>query len=87
MKIKNNFILRQVAGSWIAMKIGDENSTMEGVLSLNDSGVLLWKCIEQGCDVDQLVQVLTKEYDVDVAQATEDANEFVEKLRGFDCIE
>lgn len=87
MKIKSNYILRQISDSWIAMKIGDDVADMEGVLSLNNAGVVLWKCLENGCDMDQLVQALTSEYDVAVAQATEDVREFVEKLRQLDCIE
>lgn len=87
MKIKSEFILRQIAGAWIAMPVGDDSFNLEGVLSFNEAGVLLWRCLEQGCDIDGLVQALTTEYDVDVAQATQDATAFVEKLRSFDCLE
>ncbi len=87
MKIKSNFILRQVADSWIALSVGEESANVNGVLSLNNAGVLLWKCLEKGCDTDELVRVLITEYDVDVTQAAEDANAFVEKLRTLDCIE
>lgn len=87
MKIKNNFILRQVAGSWIAMPVGEASANIEGVLSLNESGVLLWQCLVQGCDYDKLSRVLVDEYGIDSCQAKQDACAFVEKLRKFDCIE
>lgn len=87
MKIKNTFMLRQIAGTWIAMTVGENADNVEGVLSLNDSGVLLWKCLEHGCDLEQLVSALTNEYDIDRLQAMEDAKAFVEKLRGLDCLE
>lgn len=86
MKIKGNFILRQVAGSWTAIAIGEDCAAMTGVMSLNNAGALLWKELEQDCDIDYLVCALVKEYGLDVDQATEDVLEFVEKLRKLDCI-
>lgn len=87
MKIKSNFILRQVAETWIAMPVGEESADIEGVLSLNNAGVLLWKCLERGCETEDLVRELRSEFDVDVKQATEDVEAFVEKLRNFNCFE
>ena len=87
MKIKSNYMLRQIAGTWIAMIVGDDSDNMQGVLSLNDSGVLLWKCLEHECDIDFLVHAIINEYDIDIQHATEDVVAFVEKLRNLGCIE
>ena len=87
MKIKNNFILRQVAGSWIAMPVGDDSVNIEGVLSLNDAGAFLWKCLENDCQTEDLVRSLTQEYDVDPQMALNDVLEFKEKLHNFGCLE
>ena len=86
MKIKGNYILRQIAGSWTAIAIGEGSADAKGVMSLNDTGALLWKALEQECDMEQLAQVLVQEYGLDLEQATADAAEFVEKLQKLDCI-
>jgi len=86
MKIKGNFILRQIAGSWTAIRIVKDSAETRGVMSLNDTGALLWKELEQGCDMDHLADVLVREYGLDAAQAKADASDFVEKLRMLDCI-
>ena len=86
MRIKSEFILRNTAGTWIAMVVKADNADVNGVLTLNESGALLWKALEQGCEIEELIRILTEQYEIDLKQATEDANAFVEKLYNFDCL-
>ena len=86
MKIKSEYILRNTAGTWIAMAVKPDNSNVDGVLTLNESGVLLWKALALGCETEDLVRVLTKEYEIDAAQASEDVNAFVAKLQKLGCL-
>ena len=86
MKIKSEFILRKTAGTWIAMAITPEYDDVEGVLTLNETGALLWEALVPGCEIEDLVSVLTKEYEIDAEQAREDINAFIEKLRRFNCL-
>jgi len=86
MKIKGNYILRQIAGSWTAIAIGEDSADARGVMSLNDTGALLWQALEHECDMEKLAQILVQEYGLDREQATADTAEFVEKLRKLDCI-
>ena len=41
MKIKNNFALRNISGSWVALALGDAVVNFAGMLTLNESGVML----------------------------------------------
>lgn len=85
MKTKNEFILRQVAGSWVILPVGIDS--VKGVLTINESGALLWRLLEQGCQLRQLIDALIGEYDVSAAQAEADIQEFLEKLRTIGCLE
>lgn len=87
MKIKNNFVLRQVADTWIVMPLAEQALNLNGMLTLTESGVLLWKALESGCNLDALTKALTDEYDVTEAKARADAARFVEKLRQLSCID
>ena len=69
MKIKDNFVLRQVAGSYVVVAVGAESVDFNGMLMLNESGALLWHTLERGADRAALVAALTSEYEVDEAQA------------------
>ena len=59
MKVKKDFLLRQVAGSWVAVAVGAQSVDFDGMLTLNESGALLWRALEQGADRRALTQALT----------------------------
>ena len=87
MKLKENFALRQVAGNWVVIPLMDRSLDFTGILNLNDSGAMLWKCLEKGADVNALADALTAEYDVARSVAMADAEEFLQKLIQAGCVE
>ena len=87
MKLKENFLLRQVADTWVVMPIGQEMLDFNGMLTLNETGAFLWKKLQEGADLEGLVTALTAEYDVPAEIARADAQEFCEKLLSAGCAE
>lgn len=87
MKLKENFVLRQVAGSWVVMPHSEATQDFHGMLALNDSGALLWQCLESGADRASLVRALLDEYEVSSEQATSDVDVFLDKLVKAGCLE
>lgn len=87
MRIKDNFALRQVADTWCVLPLGEATLNLNGMLTLNDSGAMLWQVLEKGGSKVALVDALLNEYDVTREQALADVDEFIEKLRQVDCIE
>lgn len=87
MKVKSDFILRQIAGKNVVLPIGMATVNFDGMMTLNNSGVMLWKTLEQGATRDELVDVLTKEYDVSNEEAGKDVDEFIAALQQTGCIE
>jgi hypothetical protein len=77
MKIKDGFMLREIAGTWVVVPIGQRVVEFNGLMTLSESGALLWKKLECGAEVDELVDAIISEYDVDEAAAKADVNEFV----------
>lgn len=86
MRIKSDFALRQVAGTWVVLPFGSEIVNFNGMLKLNESSALLWKELERGADRQSLVSALTSEYDVDVATAAADVDAFLKKLEQIGCL-
>ena len=80
MKIVSGFILRSVAGNNIVVPVGENAKKFNGVINLNESGVFMWKKLEQGIELDDLVKALTDEYDVDEQTARRDAQAFTQAL-------
>lgn len=87
MKLKKDFVLRQVADTWVVLPVGAASVSFNGMLSLNGSGALLWQALEQGADREALADRLTAEYEVERAVALADVDEFLTTLRSAGCLE
>lgn len=74
MKAKTGFNLRNVCGEQVIVAEGRENIDFSNIISMNETSAYLWNAI-QGKDftVDDLVELLTQEYDVDEQTARKDA--------------
>ena len=87
MKIKEGFVLRQVAGSWVVLTVGQASVNFNKILSLNESGVLLWRALEKEGDRNSLTEIMLAEYDVDEATARAAVERFVAKLESNGFLE
>ena len=80
MKIKDGFILREIAGNFIVIAIGNAVKDFNGVITLNDTGAFLWKQLEKGATKEQLLEALLNEYEVTQEIALQHIDKFIEKL-------
>lgn len=86
MKLKENFALRSVADTWVVLPLGEEAINFNGMLTLNESGALLWQALERGGDRESMADALMAEYVVDRAKALADVDKFLAKLREVGCL-
>ena len=82
MKIKEGLILREVAGNYIVVAVGDAVKTFNGVINLNETGAFLWRNLSEGKDEQGLVDALLGEYEVSEDVARADVKKFIDKLTG-----
>ncbi|GIM28729.1 hypothetical protein CPJCM30710_13950 [Clostridium polyendosporum] len=81
MRIKKGFILREVADSWIVVPIGERVVEFNGLMTLSESGALLWRNLEKGSDINELVSSILEEYDIDEATTRADVQEFISAIQ------
>lgn len=79
MKIKDGFVLRQVAGQAVVLPGGDALD-LNMMITLNDTGAFLWERLQRETSEDALVAALLSEYDVDADTARRAVVAFVDKL-------
>ena len=79
MKMKDGFLLRQVAGQTVVLPIGGDMD-LNVMITLNDTGAFLWEKLQEETDEAALVAALLGEYDVDEATAKQAVADFVAKL-------
>lgn len=80
MKRKADFLLRNVADTWVVVPVGAAAADFPGMLTLNDTGRFLWELLEQEQTVESLVCALTQRYEVTADQAAADVHKFLKPL-------
>ena len=86
MKVKDDYLLRNVAGSQIVVPVGEGCLDFSGVITLNEVGAFLWEKLQSDITEEELLSALLSEYDVDEATARADIAEFADKLKGADLL-
>ena len=86
MKLNEEFVLRQVADTWVVMPLGQTSVDFSGMLTLNETGAVLWKALENGGDRLALAKALQAEYDVTEEEVLADVDAFMAKLQEIGCL-
>lgn len=87
MKIKDGFILRNVAGNNVVVPIGQATIDFNGMISLNDTGAFIFEQMLNEITRDELVRAVINEYGIDGELAQKDVDAFIEKIKGEDLFE
>ncbi|MBQ8015523.1 MAG: PqqD family protein [Clostridia bacterium] len=87
MKIKSGYKLRKMCGNSIVVAVGKDAADFNGMITLNESGELLWGKLAQGAEKHELVQLLIDEYGIDEQIALADVEEFISKIEGAGFVE
>lgn len=85
MKIKDGYLLKEIAGSFVVVPVGAID--FDGVITLNETGAYIWKCLEKETNEDGLVSSLLSEYEIDPALARRDVAAFLTLLRKENLID
>ena len=88
MKIKEGFILKEIAGSFVVVPVGDDLVDFTLMITTNETGAFLWNCLSQHRSEQELVAMLKAEYEgADDAQLEADVAEFVATLKENNVLE
>ncbi|QNU66616.1 PqqD family protein [Ruminiclostridium herbifermentans] len=87
MQIKSGFMLREIAGQSVVVPLGARVVEFNGIMTLSESGALLWRELEKNSSVDEMVEVLISEYDIDRETARRDVEKFIKSMVETSIIE
>ena len=87
MKLKTGFVLRKVADTYIVVAVGAEAKKHNVMITLNETGALLWEKLSAGAEKADLVNAILEVYDIDEATAAADVDKFIEKVSSQDLLE
>ena len=88
MKLKYNFVIRNVAGAPVAVAVGDGSENFNGMVKLNGSGEFIFNMLKNECTLNDIVAAVIANFDgIDSDRATEDVGNFIAYLRDSGLIE
>lgn len=87
MKIKDDFILRKVADTYVVLPVNSMTLDFNGIINLNETGAFLFELLQNGATKDELLIRLLEEYDVSKQKASSDIDIFIEKVKEADILE
>ena len=78
--------MREIAGEYILIPVGAAALEFQGIMTLNESGLFLWRMLQEECTEEKLVLALTEEYEVDIPTAQADVKKFLFQLQQNNAI-
>ena len=86
MKIKREFVLREIAGDILLVPAGKTALDLNGMVTLNEVGADIWKMLPEVKDADEITARLLEEYDASPEKIKTDVVGFLDKLRELGII-
>lgn len=81
MKIKDGFVLREIAGQTVVIATGEASKTFHGMVKLNETGRDIWQGLAKGLSEEEIARELVEKYEgVDLAKALEDTTRLIGKM-------
>jgi len=88
MKIKSGFILRDVGGKTFVVAVGERSKEFRGMITLNETGKFIWKMLEKGATINDVVDSMLSVYEgADREVIEKDVSDFIAKLQGDNILE
>jgi adenine specific DNA methylase Mod len=86
MRVKDDFVLRQVMDTNIIVPIGSEALQFKKMISLNETGVFIWTLLHNNITEEEIVDAICKEYNVSKECATQDVVDFIAQLNNINAL-
>jgi len=87
MKFKGQFALRNMGDFSAVVAVGECVKDYNCIITLNQSGTILWQALQNGENEKDLIKTLLNEYDVSEEIAKKDVEEFLNTLKKANIIE
>ncbi len=80
MRMKEGYEPVEIMNEWVLVPNVSSRIQIDGLLTLSESGVFLWKQLSNEKSKDELVSSILEEYEVDRNTAELDVKKFIEDL-------
>lgn len=81
MKIKEGFVLREVAGKNMVIATGEASKEFHGMIVLNDTGREVWSGLQNGDEIETIIERISEKYDEKKEKIEQDVLRLTEQMQ------
>ena len=86
MRIKDGFVTRKIGDRIIAIPVGSNSQSFNGMITLNETGLFIWNCLTKDTTVEEIADEIIEEYSTTKDEAINDVNIFLKELKASDLL-
>lgn len=86
MRIKEGFVLRQVADEWMAVPIGSMAEKVQGLIALNETAADIWRILQDDHTAEEVIDILRLTYDSGEVELEQSVKDFMNMLDRNDLL-
>jgi hypothetical protein len=87
MKIKDGYILKDVAGAKIVIATGEQKFNFNGVMTFNSVGADVFNMLDGTNSVDDIVNKIAEDYGVSVERVATDVENLIKKMKEHNLLD
>ncbi|MBQ6848266.1 MAG: PqqD family protein [Clostridia bacterium] len=88
MKLKYNFVINEVAGSKVAVAVGNDITKFNGFIKMNETGAEIFGLLKENITLENLIGEMLKLYpDSDPEIIKKSVIDFTEQLKASEVLE
>lgn len=80
MRINEGFVLREVAGQFMAVATGEASKTFHGMVKLNRSAADIWQGVTKGLTKEEIVDEMLSKYDASKDVIEKDVDDIIKQM-------
>lgn len=87
MKMKYEFAIREIAGEYVLVPLGQAALRFSGMMTTSDVGAAIIEALARDTTPAEVTAKLMEQFDVDAQTAAADLEEFLDQLRQLKLLE
>lgn len=86
MRISEDFVMREIAGEYVIVPVGNTASNFVGLISTNEIGSIIFEALSNECTLEDLTKLIINQYEVETEVAERDISEFLQQLKDIQAL-
>ena len=76
-------VTRKTGNEYVLVPVANNIADMNSVYTLNETGAFIWEQIDGKRNIENIIELVTQEYEIDKASASKDVFDFIDNMKEF----